>query len=68
MDELSVNSELSEAEPATADEVKERINNRVKEIYGVTPDGQYFPYMCLVCDKFLKHKEIQDTAKEQACC
>jgi hypothetical protein len=49
MDELSVDSELSEAETATADEVKERINSKIKKIYGVTPEGEYFPYVRLLC-------------------
>jgi hypothetical protein len=72
MDELSVDSELSEAETATADEVKERINSKIKKIYGVTPEGEYFPYVRLLCvsrvREVLEKQRNPDTAEEEPYC
>jgi hypothetical protein len=41
-----------------ADEVRTRINKRFDELYVRTESGFLHPYVCLICDKLLKPKEV----------
>ena len=41
------------------DLIKQRINKRIENILHCTPSGNRKPYVCLVCDEFLKPKEVE---------
>jgi hypothetical protein len=41
-----------------AEEVSNRINKRFEELYRKDGNG-YQPYVCLICDEFLKPNEMQ---------
>ena len=46
-------------EASIADIVKSRVNKSFEELYRVNAAGEYVPYVCLVCDEFLKPKTMK---------
>ena len=42
-----------------AETVKNNINRRFDALYYKTEDGEAKPYVCLVCDEFLKPEEVK---------
>ena len=50
---------------ASVDEVKKRINKAFDELYRVNAAGEYVPYVCLVCDEFLKPRSMKVLKVEQ---
>ena len=44
---------------AQAEEVKERINKRFSKLYRQTESGLFLPYVCLICDVFLKPSKVE---------
>ena len=50
---------------ASVDEVKKRINMVFNELYRVNAAGEYIPYVCLICDEFLKPRSMKVLKAEQ---
>ena len=50
---------------ASTEEVKERINKAFGELFRINAAGEYVPYVCLVCDKFLKPRCMKTLKVEQ---
>jgi len=48
-----------------AEEVKKRINKRYESILHCTQSGTVKPYVCLICDEFLKPQEVQTLSLDE---
>ena len=50
---------------AIALQVKDRINNRLSDLFIQSDDNICKPYVCILCDIFVKPKEVQLLSTEQ---
>ena len=50
---------------ASSDKVKKQINKAFDKLYHVTASGDPVPFVCLVCDEFLKPREMTILKMEQ---
>jgi len=50
---------------AIALQVKDRINNRISDLFIRSDDNICKPYVCILCDIFVKPKEVQLLSTEQ---
>jgi hypothetical protein len=39
--------------------ISKRINEQFEKLYHVNDDGVPVPYVCLICDRFLKFQEVK---------
>jgi hypothetical protein len=51
-------------ERSTCEEVRKRINSRINELYIQCEDGNYIPYVCLICDEFVKPMDLKCLSSE----
>ena len=50
---------------ASVEEVKKHLNSAFGKLYRINADGEYVPYICLICDVFLKAQNYSTVKLDQ---